>query len=131
MFTINHIIFLYWNHQITQEQMLEYLKDIPSDVTAKWIDDLVNRIPDAMLFATSSDRVDYPDDRNMPTEDIHERILQAARQFCIDGSIKNWQAGTAFQAKEAGLCEDWEYWTFERIAWEMQQKALAGKRKLY
>ena len=81
MFTINHIIFLYWNHQITQEQMLEYLKDIPSDVTAKWIDDLVNRIPDAMLFATSSDRVGYPDGRNMPTEDIYERILQAVR-YC-------------------------------------------------
>ena len=62
-----------------------------------------------MLFATSGDRVDYPDGREMPREDIHERILQAASQFCIDGSIKNWQAGTAFRAKETGLCEDWEY----------------------
>ena len=131
MITINHIIFLYWNRQITQEQMLGYLKDIPPDITAEWIDDLVNRVPDAMLFATSGDRVDYPDGREMPREDIHERILQAARQFCIGGSIKNWQAGTAFRAKEAGLCEDWEYWTFGRIAHEMQQKVLAGKRKLY
>ena len=42
--TINHILFLYWNHQISRKQTLEYLADIPSDILAEWIDDLVNRV---------------------------------------------------------------------------------------
>lgn len=41
--TVNHILFLYWNHQISREQTLEYLADIPSDILAEWIYDLVNR----------------------------------------------------------------------------------------
>ena len=68
---INHIIFLYWNNQISQEQMLEYLQDVPPKILAKWIDSLVNRIDDAMKFATLSDRVEYPEGRVLPEKDIH------------------------------------------------------------
>lgn len=128
---INHIIFLYWNHQITQEQMLKYLADIPSKILAEWIDDLVNRIERAMQFATQSDRLTYPEGRQLPEKDIHERILEAAKRFCIGGSIKHWTAGNTMDAKEAGLIEDYEYWTAVRIAEEMSTKAKAGKRKLY
>ena len=54
---VNHILFLYWNHQISRKQTLEYLADIPSDILAEWIDDLVNRVNEAMSFATLADRL--------------------------------------------------------------------------
>lgn len=55
--TVNHILFLYWNHQISREQTLEYLADIPSDILAEWIYDLVNRVSEAMSLATLADRL--------------------------------------------------------------------------
>lgn len=81
--TVNHILFLYWNHQISQEQILEYLADIPSDILAKWIDDLVNRVNEAMSFATLADRLDYLDGRPLPAGEIHERILEVAKRFFL------------------------------------------------
>ena len=91
---VNHILFLYWNHQISRKQTLEYLADIPSG-------------------------------------EIHERILEAAKRFCFKGSIKNWTAGMTMKARDEGLIEDYEYWTAERIANDMAEKARTGKRKLY
>ena len=129
--TINHILFLYWNHQISRKQTLEYLADIPSDILAEWIDDLVNRVNEAMSFATLADRLDYPDGRPLPVGEIHGRILEAAKSFCFKGSIKNWTAGMTMKARDEGLIEDYEYWTAERIANDMAEKARAGKRKLY
>ena len=85
--TVNHILFLYWNHQISREQTLEYLADIPTNILAEWIDDLVNRVDEAMSLATLADRLDYPDGRPLPTVNIHERILEAAKRFCFKGSI--------------------------------------------
>ena len=79
--TVNHILFLYWNHQISREQTLEYLADIPSDILAEWIDDLVNRVSEAMSLATLADRLDYPDGRPLPAGEIHERILEVAKRF--------------------------------------------------
>ena len=35
------------------------------------------------------------------------------------------------KARDEGLIEDYEYWTAERIANDMAEKAQAGKRKLY
>lgn len=128
---INHIIFLYWNNQISQEQMLEYLQDVPPKILAEWIDSLVNRIDDAMKFATLSDRVEYPEGRVLPEKDIHERILEAAKRFCLNGSIKNWTAGKVMEARAAGLIEDYEYWSAVRIADEMSRHAQSGKRKFY
>ena len=83
--TVNHILFLYWNHQISREQTLEYLADIPTNILAEWIDDLVNRVDEAMSLATLADRLDYPDGRPLPTVNIHERILEAAKRFCFKG----------------------------------------------
>ena len=118
--TVNHILFLYWNHQISREQTLEYLADIPTNILAEWIDDLVNRVDEAMSLATLADRLD-----------IHERIHEAAKRFCFKGSIKNWTAGMTMKARDEGLIEDYEYWTAERIANDMAKKARIGKRKLY
>ena len=129
--TVNHILFLYWNHQINREQTLEYLADIPPAILAEWIYDLVNRVSEAMSLATLADRLDYPDGRLLPTIDIHERILEAAKRFCFKGSIKNWTAGMTMKARDEGLIEDYEYWTAERIANDMAEKARTGKRKLY
>ncbi|NMD89130.1 hypothetical protein HF882_21325 [Victivallis vadensis] len=128
---INHILFLYWNHQISRKQTLEYLADIPSDIMAEWIDDLVNCVNGAMSFTTLTDRLDYPDGRLLPAGEIHERILEVAKRFCFKGSIKNWTAGMTMKARDEGLIEDYEYWTAERIANDMAEKARAGKRKLY
>ena len=110
--TVNHILFLYWNHQISRGQTLEYLADIPPAILAEWIYDLVNG-------------------RLLPTIDIHERILEAAKRFCFKGSIKNWTVGMTMKVRDEGLIEDYEYWTAERIANDMAEKARAGKRKLY
>ena len=129
--TVNHILFLYWNHQISREQTLEYLADIPPAILAEWIYDLVNRVSEAMSLATLADRLDYPDGRLLPTTDIHERILEAAKRFCFKGSIKNWTVGMTMKVRDEGLIEDYEYWTAERIANDMAEKARAGKRKLY
>ena len=129
--TVNHILFLYWNHQISREQTLEYLADIPPAILAEWIYDLVNRVSEAMSLATLADRLDYPDGRLLPTIDIHERILEAAKRFCFKGSIKNWTVGMTMKVRDEGLIEDYEYWTAERIANDMAEKARAGKRKLY
>ena len=128
---VNHILFLYWNHQISRKQTLEYLADIPSDILAEWIDDLVNRVNEAMSFATLADRLDYPDGRPLPAGEIHERILEAAKRFCFKGSIKNWTAGMTMKARDAGLSQDNEYWTAERIATDMAETARTGKRQLY
>ena len=84
-----------------------------------------------MSFATLADRLDYPDGRPLPTVNIHERILEAAKRFCFKGSIKNWTAGMTMKARDEGLIEDYEYWTAERIANDMAEKTRAGKRKLY
>lgn len=129
--TVNHILFLYWNHQISREQTLEYLADIPPAILAEWIYDLVNRVSEAMSLATLADRLDYPDGRLLPTIDIHERILEAAKRFCFKGSIKNWTVGMTMKVRDEGLIEDYEYWTAERIANDMAEKARAGKRKIY
>ena len=129
--TVNHILFLYWNHQISREQTLEYLADIPPAILAEWIYDLVNRVSEAMSLTTLADRLDYPDGRPLPTTDIHERILEAAKRFCFKGSIKNWTVGMTMKARDEELIEDYEYWTAERIANDMAEKARTGKRKLY
>ena len=58
-------------------------------------------------------------------------ILEAAKRFCFKGSIKNWTVGMTMKVRDEGLIEDYEYWTAERIANDMAEKARAGKRKLY
>lgn len=84
-----------------------------------------------MSFATFADRPAYPGGRQLSTGDIHERLFETAKRFCLKRAIKSCTAGMTVKARDERLIEDYEYWTAERIANEMAKKARAGKRKLY
>jgi len=84
---INQIVFRYWNNQIEREQMLQHLQDVPSKDLAEWINDLLNRIPEAMRFATQDGRMEYDEHRDLPESNLHERIPDAATRLCPNGSM--------------------------------------------
>ena len=51
---INQIIYLYWNKEIERDQMIQLLGNVSSQDLAECIDDLVNRIPEAMRLVISA-----------------------------------------------------------------------------
>ncbi len=84
---INQIIFLFWDHQIEREQMLQYLQNVPSKDFAEWIDDLLNRVPEAMRFATQDGRMEHGEHRDLSKKNLHDRIQKAAKRICLNGSM--------------------------------------------
>lgn len=54
---INKQISLYWDNVISREEMLKHLNKVKKKDLVEWIDDIVNRVPEAMNFTTREYRL--------------------------------------------------------------------------
>lgn len=54
---INKQISLYWDNVISREEMLKHLNKVKRKDLVEWIDDIVNRVPEAMNFTTREYRL--------------------------------------------------------------------------
>ena len=54
---INKQISLYWDNVISREEMLKHLNKVTKKNLVEWIDDIVNRVPEAMEFTTREYRL--------------------------------------------------------------------------
>lgn len=54
---IDRQISLYWDNVISREEMLKHLNEVKRKDLVEWIDDIVNRVPEAMNFTTREYRL--------------------------------------------------------------------------
>lgn len=54
---INKQISLYWDNVISREEMLKHLNKVKKKDLVEWIDNIVNRVPEAMNFTTREYRL--------------------------------------------------------------------------
>lgn len=54
---IDRQISLYWDNVISREEMLKHLNKVKRKDLVEWIDDIVNRVPEAMNFTTREYRL--------------------------------------------------------------------------
>ena len=54
---IDRQISLYWDNVISREEMLKHLNEVKRKDLVEWIDDIVNRVPEAINFTTREYRL--------------------------------------------------------------------------
>ena len=54
---IDRQISLYWDNVISREEMLKHLNKVKRKDLVEWIDNIVNRVPEAMNFTTREYRL--------------------------------------------------------------------------
>lgn len=54
---IDRQISLYWDNVISREEMLKHLNGAKKKNLVEWIDNIVNRVPEAMNFTTREYRL--------------------------------------------------------------------------
>ena len=54
---IDRQISLYWDNVISREEMLKHLNKVKKKDLVEWIDNIVNRVPEAMNFTTREYRL--------------------------------------------------------------------------